>query len=705
PYAVVWTKLGQGVVGNAATIAVSEPGTYTVTATGANGCSDSDSVIVTEDKEPPTVNAGPDQELSCDVRVVSLTVAVCAGRSPYTYKWQDSLGNVVGTRESVTVDAPDTYTVVVTGANGCSANDSVRVTENVEPPVVNAGADQTLTCAITEVALTANVTGGRPPYVLEWTKPGAGVIGSTPCIIVSDPGTYTVTATGTNGCTAGDTVTVLEDVEPPTVDVGPDRHLDCRVRQVTLKATVTGGRPPFTYEWTNSLDAVVGTAYEFTVDAPDVYTFTVTGANGCSASDSVTVTQDIEPPVVDAGPDRRITCANPEVTLNATVSGGREPYAFVWQDESGTTIACTGSIVVFEPGTYVVTVVGANGCCASDEVTVTQDIAPPVVDAGLDQELSCEVRVVLLTVSVCGGCSPYTYKWQDSSGNVVGTAESVTVDALDTYTVTATGANGCAASDCVTVTEDVDPPVVEATVDQTLTCVTTEVTLTAHVTGGRPPYAIEWTKPGGGVIGTTACIIVSKPGTYFVTATGANGCSDRDSVIVTEDKEPPTVDAGPNQELTCANAEVLIDVDVYGGAPPYTYLWTDECGKEIAVTEDITVTLPGLYIITVTGANDCSSTALVNVINKINPPKVDTGQDKVLTCEIGEVLLDATVSGGMTPYEYVWTNACGVVVGRTQDLMVTLPSLYTLTVITADGCLASDSVEVTQESESKPTSL
>jgi len=477
------------------------------------------------------------------VRRATLKGIVTGGRPPFTYEWTNSAGAVVEMSDELTVDAPDAYTLTVTGANGCSASDCVTVTQDVEPPVVEATVDQPLTCAKTKVTLTANVTGGRSPYTIEWTSPEGGVIGSTACITVSEPGTYTVTATGANGCSTSDAVTVLEDVEPPAVDVGPDRHLDCHVRRATLKGIVTGGRPPFTYEWTNSAGAVVETSDELTVDAPDAYTLTVTGANGCSASDSITVTQDIESPVVDAGPDRRLTCATPAVTLNATVSGGREPYAFVWQDDSGTTVACAESIVVSEPGTYVVAVVGANGCCASDEVTVTQDIAPPVVDAG------------------------------------------------------------------------------------------------------------------------------------------------------------------PDRELTCTNTEVFIDVSVCGGTPPYAYLWTDECGKEIAVTEDITVTLPGLYTITVTGANGCAASDLVNVINKINPPKVDAGQDKALTCEIREVLLDATVSGGIAPYQYVWTNACGVVVGRTEDLMVTLPSLYTLTVITADGCIASDSVEVTLESESKPPSL
>ncbi len=214
-----------------------------------------------------------------------------------------------------------------------------------------------------------------------------------------------------------------------------------------------------------------------------------------------------------------------------------------------------------------------------------------------------------------------------------------------------------------------------------------------------------WQDGSGTTVACTQSIVVSEPGTYFVTVVGVNGCCVSDEVTVTQDIASPVVDAGLDRELTCANAEAFIDVSVYGGTPPYTYLWTDECGMEIAVTEDITVTLPGLYIVTVIGANGCSSSASVNVINRIEPPKVNAGQDKVLTCEIGEVLLDATVSGGVTPYQYVWTNTCGVVVGRTEDLMVTLPSLYTLTVITADGCIALDSVEVTQESESKPTSL
>jgi hypothetical protein len=182
-----------------------------------------------------------------------------------------------------------------------------------------------------------------------------------------------------------------------------------------------------------------------------------------------------------------------------------------------------------------------------------------------------------------------------------------------------------------------------------------------------------------------------------VTVVGENGCCAGDEVAVTEDIEPPCVEVGPDKLLTCTNPEIHIDATICGGTPPYEIWWTNDCGETIATTEDIIVTLPGSYTITVIGANECSTSNTVTVVNGIDPPEVNAGPDKVLTCEIKAVLLDATVIGGAFPYQYKWMNACGTVIGETEDIVVTLPSVYTLTVTTAEGCIASDSVEVTQE--------
>ena len=94
---------------------------------------------------------------------------------------------------------PGTYTVTVTGGNGCVGSGTVTVTEDYDPPVVSATSDGTLTCANLQVTLTARVE-GNGPYAFVWQGPGGASIGTASSVDVSEPGTYTVTVTGSNGC-------------------------------------------------------------------------------------------------------------------------------------------------------------------------------------------------------------------------------------------------------------------------------------------------------------------------------------------------------------------------------------------------------------------------------------------------------------------------------------------------------------------------
>jgi len=225
------------------------------------------------------------------------------------------------------------------------------------------------------------------------------------------------------------------------------------------------------------------------------------------------------PSVAIAG-SRALTCSVPSVTLTATASGGTPPYTYLWTPGNLT----SQSIAVSAAGTYTVKVTGANGCYAEATAVVPEDKAPPAVDAGDPQVLTCAAPSVTQTVSATGGTPPYTYLW--TPGN--STSQGVTVSAPGTYTVQVTGANGCSASDSVVIAEDKVPPSVEAGLPQVLTCAAPSVTQTASVTGGAPPYTYLWT-PGNV---TSQSIAVDVPGTYTVRVTGANGCSASDSVVV-----------------------------------------------------------------------------------------------------------------------------------------------------------------------------
>jgi len=308
-------------------------------------------------------------------------------------------------------------------------------------------------------------------------------------------------------------------------------------------------------------------------------------------------------------------------------SGGAEPYSYVW---AGGTITTTGeSLIVSEPGTYQVTVTGANGCSASASALVTQDIRTPEVDIeATTTELTCEVGSSTLTAVATGGAEPYSYEW--STGE---TTAFITVDQPGTYQVTVTGSNGCSDSASITITQSLDKPDVSiAAPDKVLTCSITEVTLTAQVAPetGIPPFTYLWSTGS-----TDTSIVVTAAGTYTVTVTGENGCAGTASVVITEDQEPPVVSIAPPEPLSATVSEVVLDATVSGGTSPYTYLWNT--GE---TTEDITVAATGTYTLTVTGANGCSAQASVDVVYQ-GLEIVKTGQTE--TAELGDIL-DYTIT-------------------------------------------------------------
>ena len=412
-----------------------------------------------------------------------------------------------------------------------------------------------------------------------------------------------------------------------------DQILDCTRTAVTLTADISLGAPtcaPCSIRWINGRGEVVGTERNIMVTEPDIYTITITGADGCAISDSVAVFQDIAPPVVQATVSGVLTCAVCEIEVTAQISGGRPPYAIAWIGPGGVAAGCESRVKACSPGTYTVTVTGANGCSATDTVTVTQDVSKPVVQAVVDGTLTCSTTAVRLTANVTSGRPPYTYAWTKPSVDLVGSGQSISVSEPGTYSVTVTGSNGCSATSVATVAQDATPPTVRATAGGVLTCAVTEVSLDAAVSGGTPPYGIVWTTPGRGAVGKTASILVDEPGTYTVTATGANGCWASESVIVEQNIAPPVVDVGTDQMLTLHTREVTLTAVVSGCDGPCTLVWKNMLDEVVGTTASITVSRPGLYYAIATNSvTGCSAT-----------DEVAVGSDTV-----SEVLLESTIEG------------------------------------------------------------
>ena len=385
PCTIEWLLEG-ALVGTGPSLQVSTPGIYTARITGADGCGVSKSITVVSDANAPVVHTTVTGELSCAGGEAVLEAMISGGCGPYTIEWTRSGMGVLGCDSCLSVTEPGTYTVVVTGANGCTTIDSVTVLQDLQSPRVEAVVSDELTCGTRQVKLTALASNGKLPYTYEWRYPNGDLAGTANEVYVSQAGTYTVRVAGSNGCSAVGSVIVTEDALAPVIDirVAGSGILTCSIPEATLTANISQGRPPYAIEWEGPSGNLLGTAPVLEADQPGVYTVTVRGANGCASSASYELTQDVAPPVVDAGPDHELSNEVTSVTVTPTITNPSGSYTVEWTDETGAVLATTESFTITRPGEYTITVTRSTGCTASDKVTVNSEIITEVMlDSGI----------------------------------------------------------------------------------------------------------------------------------------------------------------------------------------------------------------------------------------------------------------------------------------------------------------------------------
>ncbi len=437
---------GTTVVGNDAILSINKPGTYTVTAITTNGCTDTESIMITQDIAVPTVAIvqPPTTVLTCTTPSISLTAS--GGES---FAWSNGQ-----TTASIDVTAPDTYSVTATSANGCSDTENITVTQDNTVPVAaitNNSGTTVLTCAVQAISVTA--TGGS-------TYSWSGGLGNNANASITEPGTYTVTATSANGCSDTESITVTRDNTVPEISISSSNGLalNCTVPSTILTAT-----EGVSYAWSTG-----ETTRSITVGIAGTYSVTVTPANGCQATASVETTMDNTGPVAaitNNSGTTVLTCAVQAISVTAT---GGSTYS--WSGGLGN----NANASITEPGTYTITVTSANGCSDMKSITVTQDNTVPV--AGITNNtgvtiLTCTTPSISLTAS--GG---QTYAWSSSQ-----TTASIDVTTPATYTVTVTAANGCTSTESITITQDATTPVAAITNntgETVLTCSTQTISVT-----------------------------------------------------------------------------------------------------------------------------------------------------------------------------------------------------------------------------------
>lgn len=601
----------------ASSITITTAGTYNVTAT-VSGCSSTSSDVSVTVLSLPVVSSS----VAPGNTVCQGTSVTLSGTGATSYTWS---GGVVNGAPFVPAGTT-TYTVTGTDANGCTNTSTTTITVNNLPTVTASANPGSSICQGGSVTLNGS---GASSYT--WS---GGVVNGTP-FSPSATATYTVTGTNAIGCSATSTITVTVNALPNVSATAIPGTTVCSGTSVTLN-----GSGAQTYSWSGS----VNNGAPFVATSTTTYTVTGTDANGCSSTASLPLTVNALP-LVNAGPDQSV-CAGNAVTLS-----GSGAVSYSWSGGVVNNVPFTPSATT----TYTLTGTDANNCSNTDAVVVTVNNLPTVTASANPGSSICLGGNVTLNGN---GASGYTW----SGGVVNGVPFSPAGTA--TYTVTGTNAAGCSASSTITITVNALPNISATASPGTTVCPGTSVTL-----NGSGAQTYSWS----GSVSNGVPFVATTTTTYTVTGTDANGCSSTTSLLLSVHPIPP-VTAGADQGVCFGNPVTL------SGSGALSYSWSGGVTDNIPFIPLATQA----YILTGTDANNCTRNDTVWVT--VFPlPQVDAGADQV-SCGGSPVTLSG--SGAAT---YNWSGG----IADNVPFVPAATAAYILTGTDANNCSNTDTVLVT----------
>jgi gliding motility-associated-like protein len=540
---------------------------------------------------------------------------------------------------TVTYSTLGSYVAILDGVStgGCETVTSMHVLVSASPTVTIAS-PSTLTCSSPGIQLSATAT--PLPVTYTWTGSGivSGVNTATPSI--NSPGTYTVIVANTIGCSTTATVAVTQKGTPTATAAKTDEF--CGSITGTATVTASGGTTPYTYSWT-------GTAQTTSVVtiAPGNYTVTVTDANNCTSTATLTI---LNVSSASLSVNNPTICIGDTATL--TVSGGT---SYAWVPSTGLS-ATTGSIVKANPGSttvYTITGNSAGTCSTTTTATVTVNPLPAI---SVSSYTIC-IGQQTATLTANGAA---TYIWNPVTGLTPSTGSVVKANPTYTqnYTVTGTDANGCVNTRTTSIT--VNPLPIIAVSSASICAGQKTATLTAN---GANNYT--WTPVTNLTTATGSVVTATPPSTqnYTVTGTDTNGCVNTGTTSVTVYTLP---------KVTVTSTSICLGFPgTITASGANTYIWnTSATGSTFTDTPNATSN----YTVSGTDINSCTNTAVGTIT--VSPTLTITVNNGSIC--IGQQTATLTAGGAVN---YTWNPATGLT-PATGSVLVANPTTTTIYTIT-----------------------
>ena len=649
PFAYQWLPSG----GNSSSANQLSSGNYRVNVTDANGCTSSVSLSISQ---PPALIATTTSTTgTCGNSNGSASVVANGGVAPYNYSWSNgSVGNSTISNLSAGI-----YSVIVTDYVGCTSSRSLSISNTgiLIPSIASSTAPNCF--GSNDATATVGITGGTAPYSYSWSQNPS----TYNTAVGLSNGTYTIIVTDVNGCIGTTSILISE---PPELlaSTNSSTPVTCYGgSNGRAEVNSSGGVPPYTYSWAGFSN---GTSFLNNRTA-GTYSVIVTDSHGCTVNSNAIINEPSQ--LVLSPSSTSSTCGNGNGIASVSVVGGISPYSYLWP-QSG---SASTQIINLNAGSYSVIITDNNGCTVSSSIGVS-NINGPTANMSSITSVNCfGNNDGSAIVAVSGGTPPFNYSWSCSAQNI----NSISGIPVGTHSVVVTDGNGCVTAVPFNMLQPTR--LLSSATSSSISCYGgNNGQATISVNGGVAPYSYLWSN---GL--TTSSISNLLVGNYSVIVTDSKGCTSTASATISQ----PIILASSTvvNNVRCFNqTSGSAIVSATGGSSIYTYQWSNGQTGQMAIGLSA-----GNYQVIATDSRGCSVTSSFIVSQ---PSQVQTSISNLPTyCGNSNGVVSALASGGISPYNYVWTPGN---ISSNQISGLTSGN-YTVEISDANGCTTSAATTIT----------
>ena len=445
---------------------------------------------------------------------------------------------------------------------------------------------------------------------------------------------------------------------------------------------------------------------------PTDYILTVTDVLGCSASDTVNVSWDLYILNIDSIATTNIACygdSTGEINIFVDSSSGFPAYIVNFSSNSGISLQqfVDSAFVGLTVDTFTIYLQDSIGCLSNDSVIILTQPSAEVSTISTDTAFTCYLDSIGQGFILAQGGTPYTvgdsytYSWEDVSGIIWSTNDTVTSLPAGTYTITTIDSLGCLVIDTMEVFEPNNFIIIDSLdVDSVLCKYDSTASISASFSGGFAPYSVilmlgtDTMHTQGGI--DSAVTITGLPyGYYDLLVYDSISCIKSFSVYIHEPQDTLSSSIHKLVDVSCwGDSTGQAIVTVIGGQFPYTHLWSN------IETNALNATLnAGWHYVTSTDANGCTISDSVEVyhINPLIQGSINIIQN--VSCFNGcDGISNITSVGGVLPHNYSWSNGQSGTLQPDTAFNLCYGSYYVI-IEDAVGCRVLDSVFISQPDE------